>query len=163
MAGVHVPLHACEHFYVVTEAMAGLPRHAPVLRVPDEHTYFKEDAGKMLVGFFEPKAKPWAVDGIPDDFEFGALPDDWEQIAPELELATKRVPTLSRTGIHTFFNGPESFTPDDRYLLGEAPNLRNFFVAEAKRRPCAISSSLPASTRSAFNRQAAPARRSPSG
>ena len=129
MAGVHVPLHACEHFYVVTEAMAGLPRHAPVLRVPDEHTYFKEDAGKMLVGFFEPKAKPWAVDGIPDDFEFGALPDDWEQIAPELELATKRVPTLSRTGIHTFFNGPESFTPDDRYLLGEAPNLRNFFVA----------------------------------
>lgn len=129
MAGVSVPLQACEHFYVVTEAMAGLPRHAPVLRVPDDRAYFKEEAGKMLVGFFERKARPWAVDGVPHDFEFGTLPDDWEQIAPELELAAKRIPALSKTGIRTFFNGPESFTPDDRYLLGEAPNLRNFFVA----------------------------------
>ena len=129
MAGVPVPLQACEHFYVVTEPMAGLPRHAPVLRVPDECSYFKEDAGKLLVGFFEPKAKPWAIDGAPEDFEFGTLPDDWEQIAPELDLATRRIPALARTGIHTFFNGPESFTPDDRYLLGETPALRNFFVA----------------------------------
>lgn len=128
-ARVPVPVQACEHFYVVTEAMPGLPRHAPVLRVPDECSYFKEDAGKLLVGFFEPKAKPWAVDGVPPDFEFGTLPDDWDQIAPELEMATRRIPALSKTGIRTFFNGPESFTPDDRYLLGETPGLRNFFVA----------------------------------
>jgi len=129
MAGVPVPLQACEHFYVVTEPVAGLSRNAPVLRVPDECSYFKEDAGKLLVGFFEPKAKPWAVDGVPADFEFGTLPDDWDHIAPELEKAMTRFPALGATGIRTFFNGPESFTPDDRYLLGESPVLRNFFVA----------------------------------
>jgi glycine cleavage system aminomethyltransferase T/glycine/D-amino acid oxidase-like deaminating enzyme len=129
MAGAPIPLQACEHFYVVTEPMAGLPRNAPVLRVPDERAYFKEDAGKLLVGFFEPRAKPWAVDGAPKDFEFGTLPDDWDHIAPELELASRRVPALGSTGVRTFFNGPESFTPDDRYLLGETPAVRNFFVA----------------------------------
>jgi heterotetrameric sarcosine oxidase gamma subunit len=129
MANVPVPLQACEHFYIVTEPMAGLPRHAPVLRIPDECSYFKEDAGKLLVGFFEPRAKPWAVEGIPADFEFGTLPDDWEHISPELEKAMARIPALGVTGIHTFFNGPESFTPDDRYLLGESPALRNFYVA----------------------------------
>ncbi len=129
MAGVPVPLQACEHFYVVTEPVAGLARNAPVLRVPDECSYFKEDAGKLLVGFFEPRAKPWAVDGIPPDFEFGTLPDDWDHISPELEKAMARIPVLGATGIRTFFNGPESFTPDDRYLLGESPMLRNFFVA----------------------------------
>ncbi len=129
MAGVNVPLQACEHFYVVTEAINGLARNLPVLRVPDECAYYKEDAGKMLIGFFEPKSKPWAVDGIPHDFEFGTLPDDWEQIMPELEKATNRLPILAENGIHTFFNGPESFTPDDRYLLGESPNLKGFFVA----------------------------------
>ena len=129
MAGVNVPLQACEHFYVVTEANPEIPRNLPVLRVPDECAYYKEDAGKLLVGFFEPKAKPWGVDGIPEDAHFLSLPDDWEHIAPELEKAMARVPLLARTGIHTFFNGPESFTPDDRYLLGEAPELRNFFVA----------------------------------
>lgn len=129
MAGVPVPLQACEHFYLVTEPMTGLPRHAPVVRVPDECSYFKEDAGKLLVGFFEPTAKPWAVNGVPEDFEFGILPDDWDHIAPELEKATARIPALRSTGIHTFFNGPESFTPDDRYLLGESPVLRNFFIA----------------------------------
>jgi 4-methylaminobutanoate oxidase (formaldehyde-forming) len=129
MADAPVPLQACEHFYVVTEAVKGLPRNAPVLRVPDECSYFKEDAGKLLVGFFERKAKPWAVGGVPDDFEFGTLPDDWDHIAPELEKAMARIPVLGETGIRTFFNGPESFTPDDRYLLGESPMLRNFFVA----------------------------------
>ncbi len=129
MAGVHVPLQACEHFYVVTEAMDGLPRHAPVLRIPDECAYYKEDAGKLLVGFFEPHAKPWAVDGVPQDFEFGTLPDDWDHLSRELDLAARRVPALGSTGIHTFFNGPESFTPDDRYILGEAPNLQKYFVA----------------------------------
>jgi 4-methylaminobutanoate oxidase (formaldehyde-forming) len=100
-----------------------------VLRVPDECAYYKEDAGKLLVGFFEPRAKPWATHGIPEDSEFITLPDDWDHVAPELEKAAARVPLLAKAGIRTFFNGPESFTPDDRYLLGEAPELRNFYVA----------------------------------
>ena len=129
MAGVNVPLQACEHFYVLTEAIDDLPRGLPTLRIPDECTYYKEDAGKLLAGFFEPLAKPWAVAGIPDDFEFGTLPDDWDHVMPQLEQATLRVPALADKGIHTFFNGPESFTPDDRYLLGEAPNVERFYVA----------------------------------
>jgi 4-methylaminobutanoate oxidase (formaldehyde-forming) len=129
LAGVNVPLMACEHFYVVTEPVAGMPKNLPVLRVPDECAYYKEDAGKILLGFFEPRSKPWGVDGIPEDFEFGTLPDDTEHIGPELEKAMRRMPALADTGIHTFFNGPESFTPDNRYILGEAPELRNFYVA----------------------------------
>ncbi|MCU4162033.1 FAD-dependent oxidoreductase [Acidiphilium sp. AL] len=129
LAGVNVPLQACEHFYIVTESIPELTRHMPTLRVPDESAYYKEDAGKILLGAFESKAKPWAVDGIPDSFCFDQLPEDFEHFAPILETAIKRVPVLERVGIRTFFNGPESFTPDDRYLLGEAPELRNFYVA----------------------------------
>lgn len=128
MAGVDVPLQACEHFYVVTEPIAGLPR-LPVPRVPDECAYYKEDAGKILLGCFEPVAKPWGMDGIPEDFCFDQLPEDFGHFEPILEQAINRFPALENAGIHTFFNGPESFTPDDRYLLGEAPNLRNFYVA----------------------------------
>ena len=127
LAGVTVPLHACEHFYIVTESVPGLTQ-LPVLRVPDECAYYKEDAGKMLLGAFEPVAKPWGMDGIPDDFCFDQLPEDFDHFEPILEKAVNRVPLLAETGIHTFFNGPESFTPDDAYHLGEAPNLRNFFV-----------------------------------
>lgn len=129
MAGVNVPLQACEHFYVLTGAVPGLPRDLPTLRVPDECAYYKEDAGKMMLGFFEPNAKPWAVSGVPEDAEFTTLPDDWDQISTHLEQATHRMPLLAEHGIATFFNGPESFTPDVRYLLGEAPELRNFYVA----------------------------------
>jgi len=129
MAGVALPLQACEHFYIVTEASDEVPRNLPVLRVPDECAYYKEDAGKILLGAFEPVAKPWAIDGIAEDFCFGQLPEDVDHFAPILENATARMPLLARLGIHTFFNGPESFTHDDRYLLGEAPELRNFFVA----------------------------------
>ncbi len=128
-AGVNLPLHACEHFYVVTEPVEGAHAGLPTLRVMDECAYYKEDAGKILVGAFEPKAKPWGVDGIPEDFEFGTLPEDFEHFAPILEAAVKRVPALEKVGIRTFFNGPESFTPDQRYLLGEAPELRGFYVA----------------------------------
>ena len=101
----------------------------PVLRVPDECAYYKEDAGKMLLGAFEPVAKPWAVNGIPEDFEFDQLPEDFDHFEPILENAINRMPMLGEAGIHTFFNGPESFTPDDAYHLGEAPNLRGYFVA----------------------------------
>ena len=129
MAGVNVPLQACEHFYVLTEPLADLPKDLPVLRDADGCLYAKEDAGKLLVGVFEPVAKPWAVDGIPDDFEFGELPEDWDHFMPFLEDAMRRLPALARVGIRKFFCGPESFTPDDRYHLGEAPELRGFFVA----------------------------------
>jgi glycine cleavage system aminomethyltransferase T/glycine/D-amino acid oxidase-like deaminating enzyme len=129
MAGASVPLHACEHFYVLTEPMPEVPPHLPVLRDPDGCLYVKEDAGKLLVGVFEPLAKPWGMDGIPDDFEFGELPEDWDHFMPFLEDAMRRIPALERTGIRKFFCGPESFTPDDRYLLGEAPELAGFFVA----------------------------------
>ena len=129
MAGVAVPLHACEHFYIVTEAMTGLTPNLPVLRVPDECAYYKEDAGKILLGAFEPNSKPWGMEGIPEDFEFDSLPEDFDHFEPILEKAVERFPMLASAGIQTFFNGPESFTPDDRYVLGEAPELGNFFVA----------------------------------
>ena len=128
MAGVNVPLQACEHFYIVTEAIPGL-QQLPVLRVPDECAYYKEDAGKMLLGAFEPNAKPWAVDGIPKDFEFDQLPEDFDHFEPILEAAVNRMPMLAEAGIHTFFNGPESFTPDDAYHLGLAPETDNVWVA----------------------------------
>lgn len=127
-SGVTVPLHACEHFYIVTEAIPGLSR-LPVLRVPDECTYYKEDAGKMLIGAFELKAKPWGMEGIREDFCFDQLPEDFDHFAPILEMAVNRMPMLETAGIHTFFNGPESFTPDDRYYLGEAPELKGYWVA----------------------------------
>ena len=127
MAGVTVPLHACEHFYIVTEGIDNLGK-LPVLRVPDECAYYKEDAGKILLGAFEPVAKPWGMDGIPDNFEFDQLPEDFDHFEPILEHAINRMPLLAEAGIHTFFNGPESFTPDDRYYLGEAPEVGNFWV-----------------------------------
>ncbi|MEH6497395.1 MAG: FAD-dependent oxidoreductase [Pseudomonas marincola] len=128
MAGVNVPLHACEHFYIVTESIKGLPQ-LPVLRVPDECSYYKEDAGKILLGAFEPMAKPWGMTGIPENFEFDQLPEDFDHFEPILKDAVNRMPILAETGIHTFFNGPESFTPDDAYHLGRAPELDNFWVA----------------------------------
>ncbi|MEM7776454.1 MAG: FAD-dependent oxidoreductase [Pseudomonadota bacterium] len=127
LADVVVPLHACEHFYIVTEAIPGLTQ-LPVMRVPDECAYYKEDAGKIMLGAFEPVAKPWGMDGIPKDFCFDQLPEDFDHFEPILEKAIQRFPLLEETGIHTFFNGPESFTPDNAYHLGEAPNLKNFFV-----------------------------------
>ena len=129
MCGVNVPLHASEHFYVVTEPIANLPQNLPVLREPSACNYFKEDAGKMLIGMFEPIAKPWGMDGIPEDFEFETLPEDVPHIEEYLGYAIQRLPLLEQAGIQLFFNGPESFTPDDRYQLGLAPELDNFFVA----------------------------------
>jgi len=127
-SGVTVPLHACEHFYLVTEAIEGLGR-LPVLRVPDECAYYKEDAGKMMLGAFEPVAKPWGMNGISEDFCFDQLQEDFEHFEPILEMGVNRMPMLGTAGIHTFFNGPESFTPDDRYYLGEAPELGGYWVA----------------------------------
>lgn len=127
--GVTIPLQAAEHFYVVTENIPDLPRDLPVMFMADEWAYYKEDAGKLLIGFFEPGAKPWGQKGIPEDFSFDALPEDLEHISPYLELAMQRVPVLERTGIQLFFNGPEAFTPDNRYHLGETPEISGLFSA----------------------------------
>ena len=129
LAGVNVPLQAAEHFYIVTEAIPGLPPDLPILRDADACSYFKEDTGKLLVGWFEPRAKPWGENGIPPNSAFEQLPPDLAHIEPLFAGAMRRVPVLESTGVQVFFNGPESFTPDDRYLLGEAPELRGFYVA----------------------------------
>ena len=129
MCGVNVPLHAAEHFYIVTEPIKGMTSNLPVLRDPGGYTYYKQEIDGILAGFFEPNAKPWGMDGIPEDFEFGRLPEDWEHLQPVFDAMLHRMPIIESAGIKLFFNGPESFTPDDRYQLGEAPELKNFFVA----------------------------------
>jgi sarcosine dehydrogenase len=126
--GVTVPLYSCEHMYIVTEKMENVPRDLPVMRDPDGYIYFKEEVGGLLMGGFEPEAKPWNKDVIPDDFEFGMLPDDWDQFQILMDNALIRVPSLEKTGIKTFMNGPECFTPDLNYIMGEAPQVKNFFV-----------------------------------
>lgn len=127
--GVNVPLHACEHYYVLFESVAGLDPSLPVLRDYDACTYYKYDAGKLLVGAFEPSAKPWGMGGIAEDFCFDEIAGDFEHFEPVLEDAMRRIPALQDAGIQKFFCGPESFTPDVRYHLGEAPELKNCFVA----------------------------------
>jgi heterotetrameric sarcosine oxidase gamma subunit len=129
MCGVTVPLHSAEHFYVVTEQIDGVHRDLPILRDPDGYTYIKEEVGGLLVGGFEPEAKPWvAPDQLPYPFEFQLLDEDWDHFAILMDSAIKRIPALAETGIKMFYNGPESFTPDNQFILGEAPELRNFFV-----------------------------------
>ncbi len=128
-AGVNVPLQACEHFYLVTEPIDGIAPGMPTVRDPGGYTYFKEETGKLMVGFFEPHGKVWKLDGIPSDFSFASLPEDWEHIGPVFERAVHRVPALAEAGLQLFFNGPEAFTPDGLYHLGEAPELDRCFVA----------------------------------
>jgi glycine cleavage system aminomethyltransferase T/glycine/D-amino acid oxidase-like deaminating enzyme len=129
MCGVTVPLHSAEHFYVVTEQIDGVHRDLPILRDPDGYTYIKEEVGGLLVGGFEPEAKPWvAPDALPYPFEFRLLDEDWDHFSILMENAVVRIPALGETGIKKFYNGPESFTPDNQFILGEAPELRNFFV-----------------------------------
>src|SRR5262249_8699425 len=129
MAGVNAPLHASEHFYIVTEPMDGVTRELPVLRDTDGYIYAREEVGGLLMGGFEPVAKPWGMAGIPDDFAFSLLPEDWEHFRVFMEQAIVRIPALETAPVRRHVNGPESFTPDNRYMLGEAPELRNFFVA----------------------------------
>ncbi|MDE2296238.1 MAG: FAD-dependent oxidoreductase [Gammaproteobacteria bacterium] len=127
--GVTVPLQACEHYYALFKDVAGLHPDLPVLRDYDHCSYFKQDAGKLLVGAFEPHARPWGMDGIPEDFEFGEIAGDFAHFEPVLVDAMRRIPALEGAGLQKFFCGPESFTPDVRYHLGESPELANCFVA----------------------------------
>ncbi len=127
--GVNLPLHACEHYYVLFDSVDGLSPDLPVLRDYDACTYYKYDAGKLLLGAFEPNAKPWGMGGISEDFCFDEIAGDFDHFEPVLHDAMKRLPALERAGIQKFFCGPESFTPDVRYHLGETPELKNCFVA----------------------------------
>ena len=123
--GVTVPLHSAEHFYVVTDQIEGVHRDLPILRDPDGYTYFKEEVGGLVVGGFEPEAKPWvSPDQIPHPFEFQLLEEDWDHFAILMDSALERVPALRETGIRKFYNGPESFTPDNQFILGEAPSVQ---------------------------------------
>ena len=127
--GVNVPLQACEHFYVVTEPLAGVDASTPVLRDPGNYTYFKEETGKIMAGFFEPRGKIWHLDGVPPGSGFVQLPEDWDHVGPIFERSIHRVPALGNCGIQLFFNGPESFTPDGVFYMGEAPEVDGCFVA----------------------------------
>jgi len=128
--GVSIPLYPNEHFYIITESLEKLPKNLPVLRDYNSCLYLKEDAGKMLVGIFEPNAKPaFKEKGIvPEDFSFGEFPDDFDHFEPYLEKAFQRLPMLETAGIRKFFSGPESFTPDTQYLLGETSEVNNLYT-----------------------------------
>ncbi|NDA72037.1 MAG: FAD-binding oxidoreductase, partial [Betaproteobacteria bacterium] len=127
-AGVSVPLHAAEHFYIVTGKIAGVHPMLPVMRDPDSYIYYKEEVGGLLMGGFEPSAKPWKVDPIPDDFQFQLLNEDWDQFEVLMKHALHRTPCLEKAQIKMLLNGPESFTPDGNFIMGEAPELRHYFV-----------------------------------
>ncbi len=128
-AGINIPLQASEHYYLITDKIPGIDPSWPVLEDPGSYGYFREEVGGMMVGLFEPVCAPWRVEGIPEDFSFGDLAPDWERMGQYVEKAMNRVPILHDTGVKKFFCGPESFTPDLAPVVGEAPELRNYFVA----------------------------------
>jgi glycine cleavage system aminomethyltransferase T/glycine/D-amino acid oxidase-like deaminating enzyme len=128
MAGVAVPLFAAEHFYIVTKPIAGVHPDLPVMRDPDGFIYYKEEVGGLVMGGFEPVAKPWDVPVIPDNFEFQLLPEDWDQFEILMTNAIHRTPCLETAEVRMLLNGPESFTLDGNFILGEAPELRRYFV-----------------------------------
>ncbi len=128
-SGVAVPLQALSHYYVVTEAIDGLPRNLPTVKSGDEYSYVKDEAGALMIGFFEPGSYAWASRGIPEGGGFIQLPEDWEHLGHFYERMVRRMPVLEDAGIRLHFCGPESFTPDGMFHLGEAPSLRNYFVA----------------------------------
>jgi 4-methylaminobutanoate oxidase (formaldehyde-forming) len=128
LAGVNVPLVSVEHQYMITEEVEGLSRDMPTIRDPDRRIYFKEEVGGLVAGVYEPNPKPWAIDGIPKGFHFSLLDSDWDHFEPAVAECIARVPALETTGIKDLVNGPESFTPDGNFILGEAPELENFYV-----------------------------------
>jgi glycine cleavage system aminomethyltransferase T/glycine/D-amino acid oxidase-like deaminating enzyme len=129
MAGVNVPLHAAEHYYLITEPIEGVHPDLPIVEDPELYLYLREETGGLMVGMFEPISEPWGMDGIPKDFSFGEIPPNWDRLMPYLEKAMKRIPVAKEAGVHMLFCGPESFTPDMGPMMGEAPELRNFYVA----------------------------------
>jgi len=129
MAGVNIPNQAAEHYYLITEDMPEMTPDLPILEDPSSYCYLREEVGGLMIGLFEPVCAPWKVEGIPQDFSFGEINPDWDRMAPYLEKAMSRVPKSLNVGVKKFFCGPESFTPDLRPIVGEAPELKNYFVA----------------------------------
>ncbi|HEX8700741.1 MAG TPA: FAD-dependent oxidoreductase [Myxococcaceae bacterium] len=128
-SGVNIPLQAAEHYYLITETIPGLSKDWPVIEDPGCYGYYREEVGGLMIGLFEPVCAPWKVGGIPEDFSFGEISPDWDRMGPYLEKAMSRVPVSLETGVKKFFCGPESFTPDLQPIVGEAPELKNYFVA----------------------------------
>src|SRR5262249_43360053 len=128
-SGVSIPLQAAEHYYLITEPIPGMGASWPVLEDPASYGYYREEVGGLMIGLFEPVCAPWRVEGVPEDFSFGTLQPDWDRMGPYVETAMKRVPVSLETGVRKFFCGPESFTPDLLPIVGEAPELKNYFVA----------------------------------
>ena len=128
-SGVNIPNQAAEHYYLITEALQGMPPDMPVLEDPSHYGYYRDEMGGIMVGLFEPDCAPWKIKGIPTDFSFGEIKPDWDRMGPFLEKAMSRVPVTLELGIEKFFCGPESFTPDLQPIVGEAPELKNYFVA----------------------------------
>jgi glycine cleavage system aminomethyltransferase T/glycine/D-amino acid oxidase-like deaminating enzyme len=128
-SGVNIPLQAAEHYYLITERIPELGRALPVLEDPASFGYFREEVGGLMIGMFEPVCAPWRVEGVPEDFSFGSLPPDWDRMGQYVETAMRRVPITMEVGVKKFFCGPESFTPDLQPIVGEAPEVKNYFVA----------------------------------
>jgi glycine cleavage system aminomethyltransferase T/glycine/D-amino acid oxidase-like deaminating enzyme len=129
LAGVDVHLQATEHYYLITEPIKGVTADLPILEDVDTYSYFREEVGGLMLGIFEPVAVPWGMKGIPEDFAFSEIQPDWNRMMPYIEAAMERVPILKTAGVKKLFCGPESFTPDMSLLMGEAPELKNFYVA----------------------------------
>lgn len=128
MAGVAVPLYACEHYALITKSFEGIYPSMPILGDHDNHMYIRDEGGGLMVGCFEPNAKPIDVSELPKDFSFGLLKEDWEQFAPIMEGAIRRIPALETAEVRLLLNGPETFTLDNSFLLGESPELRGFYL-----------------------------------
>jgi glycine cleavage system aminomethyltransferase T/glycine/D-amino acid oxidase-like deaminating enzyme len=129
ISGVNIPLQAAEHYYLITDQVPGISGSWPVIEDPASYGYYREEVGGLMIGLFEPVCAPWKIEGIPNEFSFGEISPDWDRMAPYVEKAMQRVPISLEVGVRKFFCGPESFTPDLAPVLGEAPELRNYFVA----------------------------------
>ncbi|MRG95421.1 GcvT family protein [Polyangium spumosum] len=128
-SGVNIPLQSAEHYYLITAKIPDLPKAMPVLEDPGSYGYYREEVGGLMVGLFEPVCAPWKIEGVPDDFSFGEITPDWDRMGPYVEKAMRRVPVTLEVGVRKFFCGPESFTPDLAPVVGEAPEVKNYFVA----------------------------------
>ena len=128
LAGVNIPNQAAEHYYLITEEIENIPQNMPILEDPSHYGYYREEMGGLMIGLFEPVCAPWKLGRVPEDFTFGEIQPDWERMTPFLEKAMSRVPITKNLGLKKLFCGPESFTPDLAAVIGEAPELRNYFV-----------------------------------